>query len=225
MWENIKKGNFQSIPRQSVKLDERRKSEPIEIECCGLKITVNPGVYQTSGDSELMVESIRLKNAEKFLEVGCGAGIISLALAKRGGQGVSVDINERAINNSKQNAQKHNITNVEFLKSDVFEKVKGKFDIIICNPPYTKHEIRDDIDRMFWDPQDEMKQKFFKEVDGYLKSGGRIYFGWANFADIDVDLPLKLAKTNGYKLINTFSKPHSRNEYMFYVLEFKQASK
>lgn len=225
MRENIKKSNFQSVPRQSVKLDERRKSEPIEIECCGLKITVNPGVYQTSGDSELMVESVRLKGAEKFLEVGCGTGIISLALAKRGSRGVGVDINERAVENSRHNARKHNITNVEFFKSNVFEKVEGKFDVIICNPPYTRHEIRDNIDRMFWDPQDEMKQKFFEEVGGYLEPGGRIYFGWANFADIDVNLPLRLAKTNGYKLINTFSKPNSRNEYMFYVLEFKQASK
>ena len=124
--------------------------------------------------------------------------------------------------NSIRNAQKHNITNVEFFKSDVFEKVEGKFNTIICNPPYTKHEIRDNIDRMFWDPQDEMKLKFFRGVGVHLNSGGKIYFGWADFADIDVELPFRLAEGNGYGLINIFSKPQSRNEFMFYVLEFKK---
>jgi methylase of polypeptide subunit release factors len=93
------------------------------------------------------------------------------------------------------------------------------FDVIICNPPYTQHEVRDTIDRMFWDPHDEMKKTFFKNVGTHLRPAGKIYFGWADFADINMNLPFKLAQENGYVLVNTFKKPH-KNDFNFYVLEF-----
>lgn len=218
--QKIKQTNFHSIPRQSARLEERRTGKPYEVECCDMEIIVNPGVYQTSGDSDLMAESVEIGANENFLEIGCGTGVISIVLAKRAVNGISVDINDKAVENSKLNAKTQGVTNVEFFESNVFENVKGQFDVIICNPPYTKHVIRDNIDRMFWDPEDEMKQRFFWEVGKYLKSNGRIYFGWADFADIDVNLPFKLAEASGYTLVNTFSKPHG-NDFIFYVLEFK----
>lgn len=216
----IKPSDFHSIPRQSKRLDERHSSDPFKVDSCGIKIIVEPGVYQTSGDSDLMAESVEINSEQTFLEIGCGTGVVSIAIAKHASRGTGVDINVRAIENSKHNAKVQDVTNVNFFVSNVFEKVEGKFDIVICNPPYTKHEVRDDIDRMFWDPEDEMKQKFFRGVRSYLKSEGRIYFGWANFADIDVDLPFALAEANGFTLINTFSKPHG-DDFHFYVFEFR----
>lgn len=218
--KNIKQTDFHSIPRQATRLEERHNAKPFEVECCGMKIVVNPGVYQTSGDSDLMAESVQIQKDQNFLEIGCGTGVVSIAVAKRAKNGLGVDINEKAVENSRQNAEAQNVKNVEFLVSNIFENVNAKFDVIICNPPYTKHEVRDNIDRMFWDPEDEMKHKFFKEVSAYLKPNGRIYFGWADFADIDVDLPFKLAEENGYELVNKFSKPHG-NDFTFYVFEFK----
>ena len=215
----IKQSDFHSIPRQSKRLEERHAGTPFEVESCGMKIIVEPGVYQTSGDSDLMAESVHIHGDENFLEVGCGTGVVSIAVAKKAAHGVGVDINERAVINSQHNARAQGVTNLDFLVSNVFENVTGKFDVIICNPPYSKHEVRDTIDRMFWDPEDEMKRMFFKEVGAYLKPGGRIYFGWADFADIDVDLPLTLAAENGYQLVHTYKKPHG-SDYSFYVFEF-----
>ena len=222
MKEKIKQTDFHSVPSQSAMLEERKTREPFEVECCGMKIVVNPGVYQTSGDSDLMAKSVKIENNETFLEIGCGTGVISIAVAKRAKSGVGVDINDKAVENSKQNAEVQGVRNIEFFRSNVFENISEKFDIIICNPPYTKHEVRDNIDRMFWDPEDEMKHKFFKEVGAYLKPNGRIYFGWADFADIDVDLPFKLADENGYELVGKFNKPRGK-DFTFYVLEFKSA--
>lgn len=217
----IKQSDFHSIPRQANRLEERHTDQPFEVECCGMKIIVEPGVYQTSGDSDLMAESVEITKDQNFLEIGCGTGVVSIAIAKRAAKGVGVDINERAIENSKHNAEAQGVTNISFFLSNVFEKVEGQFDVIICNPPYTKHEVRDNIDRMFWDPEDEMKQKFFKELGTHLKPNGRIYFGWADFADIDVDLPFKLAKANGYELAHTYKKPHKK-DFNFYVFEFRK---
>ena len=218
--QKITQSDFESIPRQSKRLEKRRTDKPLDVECCGMKIAVEPGVYQTAQDSELMVESVKIASAENFLEVGCGTGIVSISVAKKAAHGIGIDINDLAVENSKRNAEAQGVGNVEFFVSDVFEKVEDKFDVIICNPPYTKHEAKDNIDRMFWDPEDEMKKKFFREVGEYLKPGGRIYFGWADFADIDVGLPFRLAEANGFNLINTFSKPHG-NDFNFYVFEFR----
>lgn len=215
----LKQSKFQAIPRQANRLDERHTSKSLTVELCGMNILVEPGVYQTSGDSELMADAVHISKDQTFLEVGCGTGVVSLAVAKRALSGIGVDINEKAVVNSKQNAKLQNIKNVQFLVSNVFENVTGTYDVVICNPPYTKHEVRDNIDRMFWDPEDEMKRTFFKEVGKYLKPHGRIYFGWADFTDIDVQLPFTLAEENGYTMVNTFSKAH-KTEFNFYVFEF-----
>ncbi|MDO8499401.1 MAG: methyltransferase [bacterium] len=218
----IKKSSHQSIPHQSASLEKRHKSEPIEVSCCGLKIQTNTGVYATSLDSELMIETVKISTSENFLEIGCGTGIVSIMVAERAHSGVGVDINELAVENSKYNAQRHDVTNVEFFISDLFENVQGKFDVIICNPPYTRHSISDNIDRMYWDPEDEMKKRFFKEAGHYLKENGRIYFGWANFGDIDVDLPFKLAEKNGYSLVGSRARSVIKYDCDFFVLEFKK---
>lgn len=220
--QNIKQSDFQSIPRQSKRLDERHTGQLFEVELSGMRILVDQGVYQTSGDSELMAEVVEINKDQDFLEVGCGTGVVSIAVAKRARHGTGVDINEHAVENSKKNAKTQKITNLDFFSSNVFENVEGTFDVVICNPPYTNHKVRDNIDRMFWDPEDEMKRKFFKEVGKYLKPDGRIYFGWADFADIDVDLPFQLGEEDGYKHVNTFKKPHGK-DFNFYVLEFKAA--
>lgn len=215
----IERSNFYSIPKQAKRLDERHTGEPFNVQLQGMDIIVQPGVYQTSGDSELMIESVYITPEQNFLEIGCGTGVVSIALAKKALEGVGVDINDKAVANSVLNAKTHNVSNVSFFISNVFENVSGTFDVIVCNPPYTQHDARDAIDRMFWDPNDEMKRTFFKEVGSYLKPNGHIYFGWADFADIDVELPFKLAEEYGYILVNVFRKPH-KTDFNFYVFEF-----
>jgi tRNA1(Val) A37 N6-methylase TrmN6 len=74
----ILKTNFHSIPRQAKRLDERHADNSLEVDVCGMKIAVEPGVYQTSGDSELMIESVQITKEQNFLEVGCGTGVISM---------------------------------------------------------------------------------------------------------------------------------------------------
>jgi release factor glutamine methyltransferase len=215
----IKPSDFHAVDTQGKRINERRAAQPIEVELCGLKILVEPGVYQTSGDSELMAESVEIGPDQTFLEIGCGSGVVSLALARRAARGVGVDINERCVANSRRNAKANGAANVEFLASNMFEDVRGTFDVLIFNPPYSRHAARDEVDRMFWDPEDEAKRTFFEKAAEHLNPGGRVYFGWADFADIDVRLPFSLAEANGYRLAHTFTKPH-KDKFTYYVLEF-----
>lgn len=221
----LEQSNFPAVPSQTERLQERHTiGQPLDIECCGLPIQVLSGVYRTSVDTELMAESVCLEPGQTFLEIGCGTGTVCLYLAQYAKSGVGVDLNERAVENSKLNAEKNGISNIQFLQSDVFENVTGTFDAVICNPPYNNHGAKDAIDKMFWDPNNLMKQKFFNQADRYLNPGGRIYFGWANFADLSIYLPFRLAENNGFEIVEVYKKPAHNKSFMFYVFEFKRKS-
>ncbi len=64
----INKSSFYSIPRQAQRLDERHSNNSFEVGVCGMKIFVEPGVYQTAGDSELMAEVVKINKNQNFLE-------------------------------------------------------------------------------------------------------------------------------------------------------------
>jgi hypothetical protein len=73
---------------------------------------------------------------------------------------------------------------------------------------------------MFWDPDDSMKRAFFEQVPERLAPRGRVYFGWADFSDLDANLPVRLAKAAGLRLARVFRRPSRSGRYQFMVLEF-----
>lgn len=86
--------------------------------------------------SQVLLNSLTdLEAGRKLLDVGCGYGPLGLALAKA--QGVvptMVDVNSRAIELARKNAEKNGVT-ATILQSDIYEQVEGQFDYIISNPP------------------------------------------------------------------------------------------
>jgi release factor glutamine methyltransferase len=210
---------FPAFARQRERLLERKRAGNIHVNVCGREFEIFPGVYQTSVDTELMSQAVRILPNESFLEIGCGCGAISLLLAQKSRVGVGVDINPTAIKNSEWNRQKSGTSNVTFLQSDVFENVTGKFDVLICNPPYNHYPAEDAVERMFWDPYDDMKHRFFGNAPRFLKDNGRIYFGWADFADLDTTLPLRLAEKAGFRYSRHILAPSKNGVQLFFVIE------
>lgn len=213
---------FIAQPKQAAKLAERKTASASTVTIHGVEFVVLPGVYDTSIDTELMIDSVQVGERDTILEIGCGTGAVSILLAQRCKGGVGVDINERAVENANRNKELLGQSNVSFSRSNGFEKVTGNFPVIICNPPYSEHTVNDDVDRMFWDPANEMKTKFFRDLHRYLEPDGRMYFGWANFADLDIDLPLRLAKEAGLQYVQTFQRDAREGKYQFLVIEFKR---
>lgn len=87
------------------------------------------------GSQVLLSALTDLPAGSKLLDVGCGYGPLGLALAKA--QGVvptMVDVNSRAIELARKNADKNGVT-ATILQSDLYEQVTGQFDAIISNPP------------------------------------------------------------------------------------------
>src|SRR5512137_1989507 len=83
-------------------------------------------VYSPSDDSFLLLKVTEVSPGEMFLEMGCGAGLVSLHAAKAGAAVTAADINPNAVRCTRRNAA-HNNLRIEVLRSDLFENVKGSY--------------------------------------------------------------------------------------------------
>ncbi len=94
-------------------------------------------------ETELLVNKVLEISKEiekpKILDIGTGSGCIPLTLILENQQIIAhaVDISSEALETAKRNALFHNVlNNISFFKSDLFENVTEKYDIIVSNPPY-----------------------------------------------------------------------------------------
>jgi 16S rRNA (guanine1207-N2)-methyltransferase len=106
-----------------------------------LQFMTDAGVFSKSGvdyGSRVLLDALVLAPSAKVLDVGCGYGPIGLTAAKLAPEGhvTMIDINERAVELSKENAKLNGINNVTVTQSDIYESVKeNRYDVILTNPP------------------------------------------------------------------------------------------
>ena len=104
---------------------------------------INENVLDPRPDSETIIETVKkFSLKEKFenvLDLGTGSGclITSIIAEFPLSFGVGVDISFNAIKVASRNSKNLNLDNrIQFIVSDWFNSIKGKFDLIVCNPPY-----------------------------------------------------------------------------------------
>lgn len=132
------------------------------------------------------------KDSFRILDLCTGSGIIAITLKKeiveKHTEIVASDISEKALSIAIENANNNNNNaNITFIKSDLFDNISGKFDLIISNPPYISYKdkitIKDSV--LNYDPH----LALFAEEDGiyfyrkiienavhYLSKDGVIFF-------------------------------------------------
>ena len=98
------------------------------------------GVFNKKGldyGTKLLLENIDLKGKNTFLDVGCGCGPICIYIAKQNNNFIvdMIDINERAIHLCNMSKKENNLNNINVFKSDVYDKINNKYDLIVTNPP------------------------------------------------------------------------------------------
>lgn len=100
---------------------------------------VNP--IQVENLYQKAIDYADLKPTDQVIDAYCGIGTISLSLAKYVDHVHGVEIVEQAIIDAKENAQRNNITNVDFTCQDAgefmvdFAKKNNHIDVVIVDPP------------------------------------------------------------------------------------------
>lgn len=113
------------------------------------EFNVSANVLDPRPDSENLVEAVLLrvdpdKTSLSLLDLGTGSGclLITLLLELPNANGIGVDISSDALAQAKENAEGLNVSQRSgFVKSKWFEKIDGKFDVIVSNPPYIETAV------------------------------------------------------------------------------------
>ena len=120
-------------------------------EFMGLEFSVNENVLIPRPDTEILVEKVLEYKPRKVLDIGTGSGAIAVSLAKYGTESVTAaDISTKALETAAKNAKANNV-DVNFVKSDIFENISGRFDAIVSNPPYIVRNVIPTLDRQVKD--------------------------------------------------------------------------
>ncbi|MBR3362714.1 MAG: peptide chain release factor N(5)-glutamine methyltransferase [Bacilli bacterium] len=154
-------------------------------------IKVNQNVLIPRFETELLVEKtynyIKKYFSKKvtILDIGTGSGCIAITLKKMLNSKVTaVDISKKALEIAKENATQNNV-NVDFILSNLFSNIKGKFDVIISNPPYIAYDEKIDEKVKNNEPHLalyannkglEFYEKILKEAKKYLNEKAIIAF-------------------------------------------------
>ena len=174
-------------------------------EFMGLEFIVNEHVLVPRQDTEVLVESVLevLEPGMKVLDMCTGSGCILISLMKLYGTsqaettgevtedekmlcGVGVDISEEALKVAKANGEKIGVK-AEFIQSDLFENVRGEYDVIVSNPPYIRTAVIEELKEEVkcHDPFIALDGKedglyFYRKIVEksleYLSDGGRLLF-------------------------------------------------
>ncbi len=210
--------------------ERRKKCEPLqyilgETEFYGYKIKVNKSVLIPRPETELLVEKIikEENNVNRILEIGTGSGAIVIALKKHFKNSIVLgsDISKDALKIAAENAE-INCVQLEFVKSDIFENIAGRFDFIISNPPYISPdeyeqlpiEIRDHEPKSALQAENNglyYYEKILQNAKEHLTKSGMIYF------EIGCDQAEKIAeiaKENGFSNIQIFKDLNGYNRIM-----------
>ena len=137
-----------------------------------LNFFVNENVLIPQPDTEVLVEEV-IKIAEsesktKILDICTGSGCIGVSLAYylKNAKITMSDISKNAIEIAKKNAKENKVLEkTKFIKSDLFESIKEKFDIIVSNPPYIETDVIKNLSKQV---QNEPKIALDGGVDGLL---------------------------------------------------------
>jgi release factor glutamine methyltransferase len=132
-------------------------------------------VYCPSDDTFLLIDALEIVPGDRALEVGCGSGLVSLHMAKAGAVVTAIDVNYEAAICAKAAASLNGLR-LEVIRSDLFQNVKGCFDLIVFNPPYLRGEGTE-ISDLAWAggrTGTETLARFLEQAPAHLNPSGRI---------------------------------------------------
>ena len=161
-----------------------------DVDFCGCKIKVDERVLIPRPETEELAE-IAIKAVEegdKVLDMCTGSGCLAIAIAKGcAGKNISVtaaDVSDAALMLAKENANLNSAV-VHFVQTDLFENIRGRFNLIVCNPPYIRteevaalaREVKDFEPRIALDGGEDgldFYRRLSKDINRYVARGGML---------------------------------------------------
>ena len=197
--------SYQQEERYRNYIERRSRHIPLQHilgyqEFMGLRSRVSPAVLIPRQDTETLVEEVMLfmHDGMRVLDMCTGSGCILLSLLRYSNNctGTGCDLSEEALKVARENASLLGI-DAEFVKSDLFEKIEGKYDIIVSNPPYIRsgdipglmEEVREHDPLMALDGGEDglsFYRNIIARAGEHLYSGGMLFFeiGWDQGCDV-----------------------------------------
>ncbi len=150
-------------------------------------------IYEPAEDSYLIKKYIKDYSInKKVLDMGTGSGILAKEALKYSKDVTASDINDECLKNLK---------GIKTIKSDLFENIKGKYDLIIFNPPYLPLDKREDKESALSTSGGkkgyEILERFINELRSHLNKNGKaliVFSSFTNKRKIDSSL-----KKNNFK--------------------------
>lgn len=136
-WNEIWESNFHPILVDdfcSIRADFHSPPENVRFD-----LVINPKMAFGTGHHEttrMMIRAMEHLDFEdkKVFDFGCGTGILAILAAKMGASAVeAIDIEEAAFQNSLENCEKNNVSNVEAHTGVLSDVRGGNFDVILAN--------------------------------------------------------------------------------------------
>lgn len=153
-------------------------------------------VYPPAEDTFLLIDNLKIEEDYEVLEIGTGTGLVSIFASLNCKNVISTDINPHAVKCATNNIKLNNRENVRVIKSDLFENIEDKYDLILFNTPYLpviEEEHVDDDYSKAWDGGEsgrEVIDEFIKQAPSYLKENGIIQLVQSSLSDNDKSIEM-----------------------------------
>ncbi len=147
-------------------VERRKKREPLQyifgfVPFYNVELKTDSRALIPRDETAILVEKalefINEKQYNTVLDIGTGSGAIAVSVKKNASVSVTAsDISEQALSLARENAEK-NSCEIEFIKSDLFENISKKFDVILSNPPYIPTKDIERLEReLSFEPQNAL---------------------------------------------------------------------
>jgi release factor glutamine methyltransferase len=163
-----------------------RRDETITVTELGRTFVVPSEVYPPNplGLAEHVLKEVR--ETDRVLDLGTGSGVNGIVAASISGDVVAVDVSAPAVECARENAELNGVApRMRIVESDLFERVEGRFDLIVFDPPYRWFPPRDLRERGTADEDYRTLTAFFEQVHEHLTPDGRILLSFGTTGDID----------------------------------------
>lgn len=201
--------------------DERLTGRPLwyiigDTDFCGYKLKVDERVLIPRPETEelVMMAIAAAEEGNSVLDLCTGSGAIAIAMYKelekvgRKVRMTAVDISDEALELAKENADLNN-ADVLFVQSDLFSRIRGRFDLIVSNPPYIPTAVIDTLQKEVKDFEPrlaldggadglEIYRKIASEAPKYLTRGGTLMMEVGEDQASEI---VKMFKGNSYAMI------------------------